>query len=85
MVYPSVESEKAMSGYSTTLLDEIRQKGADITGEEYTIGSPMTLLGKLSKTAKYDVIHIQHEYNLLGNYGLPFFLLYFLLFVQALP
>ena len=79
MVYPSVESEKAMSGYSTTLLDEIRQKGADITGEEYTIGSPMTLLGKLSKIAKYDVIHIQHEYNLLGFYGIPFFFVFLFL------
>jgi len=73
MIYPTRESEKAMSGYSVTLMDEIRKKGADIIGEEYTLGSPLTIFRKLSKIAKYDVIHIQHEYNLLGFYGIPFF------------
>jgi glycosyltransferase involved in cell wall biosynthesis len=79
MVHPSRESEKAMSGYSITLLDEIKKKGADIHSEDYTLGSPMTLFKKLPRIAGYDVIHIQHEYNLLGFYGIPFFLVFLFL------
>lgn len=79
MIYPSPKSEKAMSGYSVTLLKEIRKKGVDIKEEEFDLGSPMTLLKKLLKIARYDVVHIQHEYNLLGFYGIPFFLVFLFL------
>lgn len=79
MVYPSRESEKAMSGYSTTLITEIEKKRVDINCEEYTLGSPMTLFKKLFRIARYDIIHIQHEYNLLGFYGIPFFLVFLFL------
>ena len=37
-------------------------------------------LKKIPEILNFNVIHIQHEYNLLGNYGMPFFLLYFSLF-----
>ena len=80
MVFPTRESEKAISGYSTTLVENIKKTGADIESFTYTSGSPKTLFRKLKALKKYDIIHIQHEYNLLGNYGLPFFLLYFSLF-----
>jgi len=79
MIYPSPESERAMSGYSTTLLDEIRKKKTNIRGEDYTLGSPMTLLKKLPKISRYDIIHVQHEYNLLGYYGIPFFIVFLFL------
>ncbi len=79
MIYPTRESERAISGYSLTLVNNIKKSGADIDGFHYTAGSPITLFKNLKKLRKYNLVHIQHEYNLLGNYGLPFFLLYFLL------
>ncbi len=79
MVYPSRESEKGISGYSATLVDNIKDSGAEIESMTYTAGSPSTLFKKFREFKNYDIIHIQHEYNLLGWYGLPFFLLYFLL------
>ncbi|MBI2043880.1 glycosyltransferase, partial [Candidatus Pacearchaeota archaeon] len=81
MVFPTRESERAISGYSVTLTDNMKAVGVDIDNVTYTAGSPKTLFKQVSKLKKYDVVHIQHEYNLLGNYGLPFFALYFLLFL----
>src|SRR3989344_7342586 len=80
MVFPTRESEKAISGYATTLVENIKKTKVDIDNFNYVSGSPKTLFNRLKALKKYDVIHIQHEYNILGNYGLPFFLLYFLLF-----
>lgn len=79
MIYPTRESEKAISGYSSTLTENIRKAGTDIEPFTYAAGTPKSIFKKLKKLKKYDVIHIQHEYNLLGNYGVPFFFLYFLL------
>jgi len=76
MVFPTRESEKAISGYSATLTDSIKKKRGNIDNFLYTAGAPQTLFKKLNKLKKYDVVHIQHEYNLLGWYGLPFFILY---------
>ena len=81
MVYPSRESEKAISGYSSTLTDNIKNSGVKIENITYYAGSPLTFFKKFDELKKYDIIHIQHEYNLLGWYGLPFFILYFLLFL----
>ncbi|MEK6917451.1 MAG: glycosyltransferase [Nanoarchaeota archaeon] len=78
MVFPTRESEKAISGYSVTLVDSIKQQGEDISNINYTAGSPFNIFKKFKEIKKYDVVHIQHEYNLLGGYGLPFFALYFL-------
>ena len=73
MLYPARGSEKAISGYSETLVNSI---GMDsIT---YTAGKPLTLFKQ--KILGHDVVHVQHEYNLLGWYGVPFFALYFVLF-----
>ena len=80
MVFPTRESERAISGYAATLTENIRKAGIDIGDFNYIAGKPKTLFKKISKLKEYDVIHIQHEYNLLGNYGLPFFALYFSLF-----
>lgn len=79
MIYPTRESEKAISGYSKTLVDSISKTGEKMDDFTYVAGKPLTLLRKLGKVRDYDVIHIQHEYNLLGKYGLPFFLLFFML------
>ena len=37
---------------------------------EGSAGKPKTLFNQLKTLKKHDIIHIQHEYNLLGNYGL---------------
>lgn len=83
MVYPSRESEKGISGYSATLVDNIKNSGVEIESITYTAGSPAILFKKFREFKNYDIIHIQHEYNLLGWYSLPFFLLYFLLFLSG--
>jgi len=79
MIFPTLASEKAISTYSVYLLESFKKKRIDIEGITYTAGSPKIFLKKLGKLYDYDVIHIQHEYNLLGWYGTPFFLVLFLL------
>lgn len=79
MVFPDRVSEKAIAGYSLTLTENIRKTGFKINNFTYTAGSPKTFFTKFSELKRYDVIHIQHEYNLLGGFGFPFFVLYFLL------
>jgi glycosyltransferase involved in cell wall biosynthesis len=83
MIFPTRESEKAISGYSSTLVDNIKEKKTDIENISYTAGSPLTLFKKFKEFKKYDVIHLQHEYNLLGWYGASFFMLYPLLAVSG--
>lgn len=84
MVSPTRESEKAISGYSITLTENIRKTGQNIEDFTYDAGSPSTLFKKLPQFKKYDLVHIQHEYNLLGWFGLPFFILYFYLWANKI-
>jgi len=79
MIFPTRESEKAISGYSVTLMKNIRATGQKIDNFSYTAGNYKSLLKKLNGLKRYDLVHIQHEYNLLGGFGLPFFILYFYL------
>ena len=79
MVFPSRKSEKAISSYSVHLTEDLRKNNIDAYNVTYDAGKPKTLLKKLKELKKYNLIHIQHEYNLLGWYGLPFFVLYFFL------
>jgi glycosyltransferase involved in cell wall biosynthesis len=79
MIFPNRDSEKAISGYSKTLTDNIRKIDFKIDDLNYTAGKPFSLFKQIKKIRSYDVIHIQHEYNMLGWYGIPFFILYFLL------
>jgi len=83
MIFPNRESEKPISGYSVNLVKALRKNKIDTDELTYTAGSPKTFFKLLPKLKKYDVVHIQHEYNLLGNLGLPFFWVYFyLLFLK---
>jgi len=75
MIYPDLKSEKAISMYSIKLVDNI-EKNTHIESLSYQAGKPLTLFKSLYKLKRYDIIHIQHEYNLLGFYGVPFFLLF---------
>jgi len=79
MVFPTRESEKAISGYSATLTENIRKKGLDVEDITYNAGKPLSFFKLIPKLSKFDVIHIQHEYNLLGYRGLPFFVVFFFL------
>lgn len=79
LVFPSRESEKAISGYSVYLKEALKKNKINVDALTYQAGSPLSFLKILSRLKEYDIIHLQHEYNLLGYYGLPFFLLYFLL------
>jgi len=73
MISPDKESEKAISKISSYLVKKTREKGTKIDLITYTAGSSRSFLKILPKLKKYDVIHLQHEYGLLGFYGLPFF------------
>ena len=79
MVSPDIISEKALAIISQNLVKSISKRGIDIDLITYTAGSPLSLLKKIKNMKKYDIIHIQHEYNLLGYYGLPFFFIFPLL------
>jgi len=75
-IFPKEESEKAISNYTKQLIKSQKQRGIDVTPIMYTAGKASTLRKQFSDLKEYDVVHIQHEYNLLGGYGLPFFELY---------
>ncbi len=76
MIYPSSLSEKGISKYSQDLISNIRKQDVDIDEITFTQGKSSTLFKQIPKILKYDVIHIQHEYNLLGGYGIPYFALF---------
>jgi|APSaa5957512576_1039674.scaffolds.fasta_scaffold00188_17 glycosyltransferase involved in cell wall biosynthesis len=79
MVSPSRESEKAISGYSVNLISAFKKNKCKIDEINYTAGAPTSLFKQLPKIKNYDIIHIQHEYNLLGWYGMPYFILFLIL------
>jgi len=76
MVFPTRESEKAISGYAVTLTDAMRKQKVDVEDVTYAAGKPLSLFKQIPSLCKKEVIHIQHEYNLLGKYGLPFFVFF---------
>jgi len=73
-VYPSEDSEKAISNYTKQLNAAQREQGIETNPIEYIAGDHVTL--KLDDVKAGDVIHIQHEYNLLGLRGIPFLFFY---------
>ena len=73
MIYPHPDSEKGISAYSSNLVRNLRKQDVDIREETFVAGKPFSLIKKLPKLLRYDIIHLQHEYNLLGWYGIPYF------------
>ena len=57
----------------------MQKQRIEIENVTYSAGKPLSVFSLFSKIGKYKLVHIQHEYNLMGGYGLPFSLLYFLL------
>lgn len=76
MISPTKESEKAISAVSLNLVNGIKREGLSIDILTYSAGSPFSFFRLIKKLKSYDTIHIQHEYNLLGYYGLPFFFVF---------
>lgn len=74
MVFPDTKSEKGISSYSLNLIENVNKQGLYIEKVTFMQGKPLTFFKKLSYLSHYDIIHIQHEYNLLGWYGIPYFL-----------
>jgi len=75
IISPSRTSEKAISTISFNLVDALDKQEVNADMIEYSAGSSLSFLKQISKIRKYDVVNLQHEYNLLGWYGLPFFLM----------
>jgi len=77
MIYPNPFSEKGISKYSLDLIENIKKQGfEEIYDLTFLQGKPLTLFKNTNKLKKYDIIHVQHEYNLLGWYGISYFLLF---------
>jgi glycosyltransferase involved in cell wall biosynthesis len=79
MVVPSKESERAISSYTSEISKNLKKQNVDVENVSYEAGKPLSLLKSLSSLKKYDIIHMHHEYNLLGWYGIPFFFVFFFL------
>ncbi len=75
MVYPHPNLEKGISAYSSNLIKNIKKQKVDIQGITFFQGEPFSIFKQISRLLNYDVIHIQHEYNLLGWFGTPYFFL----------
>src|SRR3972149_3988793 len=82
MVSPNLKNEKAIAFFSEKLVDSVKKTGERMDNITYDAGSFKSFLKVFPKIRKYDVVHIQHEYNLLGGYGIPFFLVYLILLLS---
>ncbi len=74
MVYPDPKSEKGISAYSERLIENIRKQGLEIEDCTFLQGKPFNIFPKIPKLFGNKIIHIQHEYNLMGGYGIPYFI-----------
>ena len=73
MVYPHISSEKGISKYSSDLIVSIEKQGPEIDDITFIQGKPFSAFKYMDKLLSYDVVHVQHEYNMLGWYGMPYF------------
>jgi len=81
LILPSRKLEKAISSYAMEITKSIKNQGLNIENVFYEAGSVKSFF-KIIPRLNHDVIHLFHEYNLLGNFGLPFFLIYPILFLK---
>lgn len=72
---PTIESEKAISVLSRDIVKNLRKSGIEIDLLTYTARSPKSFFKILKKLKEYDMVHLPHEYGVLGYFGLPFFLI----------
>jgi glycosyltransferase involved in cell wall biosynthesis len=64
MIFPNSKREKAINNYSKDLIEH-----TEVDSLTFTAGNPFSF--PMFSSLRYDTVHIQHEYNLLGWYGLP--------------
>ncbi len=75
MVTADVRTEKGkgIANYTKDLSDGLRESRMDITQLFYNKGSLISMIDLIPKLKKFDIIHIQHEYNLFGKFtGIKF-------------
>jgi len=75
IVSPDNESEKALSKISMSIARNLQKNHVRADLITYKAGSPKSFIKTLFNLKRYRIVHIQHEYNLLGFYGLPFFVI----------
>lgn len=75
MIFPNPKSEKGIAKYSLDLIKNLKKQDVNIIEETFIAGKFWTLFKKIPKLLKFDVVHLQHEYNLLGGYSIPYFFL----------
>ncbi|MBT4258077.1 glycosyltransferase family 4 protein [archaeon] len=73
MIYPHISSEKGISAYTSNLIRNLRSQGGQIQEIDFISGNPNSLLKKFSLLKKCKILHFQHEYNLFGYFGIPYF------------
>jgi len=78
LVIPSRESEKAISSYAMEITKNVKKQNINIENVFYEAGSFKSFF-KIIPKLNHDIIHLFHEYNILGNFGFPFFLIFPLL------
>jgi len=79
MVSPDIKYEKGIALYSSNIAEIMNNKGVKIDLITYEVRSYTSLLKTITRLKKYDVIHIQHEYNLFGRFAGIFFAPYLIL------
>jgi len=81
VILPSRKSEKAISSYTIEITQSIKKQKVDVENVFYEAGSVKSFF-KIIPKLNHDIIHLFHEYNILGNFGIPFFLIYPILFLK---
>lgn len=76
MVFPHPDSEKGISAYSLNLIENLRKQDLEVDEITCISGKPFSAFKYLFKLLNYDLVHTQHEYNMLGFWGLPYFLFF---------
>jgi glycosyltransferase involved in cell wall biosynthesis len=76
LISPTIESEKALAIISKHLVESISRQGVNIALVTYQAKSPHSFFKRLKDLKNYDILHLHHEYNLLGYYGLPYFFVF---------
>jgi len=77
MIFPSEDSEKAISNYSSRLSDSLK-KEIEVENINYIAGKPSEVfkITRKLRESNFDNIHFQHEYNIIGGFSIPIFILY---------
>lgn len=82
MLAPDRATEFGISKYSIILSNAIRKNGIQVDELYFKRGSIFSLIKLIPKLRKYDLVHLQHEYNLFGRLSAIFLVPFVLLFIS---